>query len=627
MDSGKVEALTEVLAAFGMPAAWALTAVRSLLDGLGWFGAPGVSWTIALIVAALAARIVTTPLWMVAGTGRRNELVSWPIRCGIRTAERFSSRAIEAERVRLERYRPTRRGFRFADRAVVTGFTVSLALLLTALYLGARGTGLSAVVDEPDSPVALTSAGWQLVNGDGSAVRIALGGIACGLIWWLAVSWQDKQTRTQALPAWVLRWDPARRRPALSLAVALVATLVVLPFGASVFIAVWELLGCMLLPALLRPVGPPAEFTERYLQYDETDGRLRLRPSPRLSPPTMDDLRAAAPDYEPDFPTEEIPVIDAPLAADPPHLQANSSDSPLRSAPPTSPLSTDDPRRIGGYELYERLGAGGMGTVYVARDPWTNTDVALKTVAASVLGAQKDLIRFQREADTLAMIDNAFTVKILGSGIDRQRPYMVMELLDGMTLDDFVYEVGPITDPEILHALGLALALSLAGLHRSFLVHRDIKPSNLMLTSTGPKLIDFGIVHMRNATRLTRTGTHLGTMAYMAPEQFRGANVSPAADVWAWGCCLVIAATGHGPFDAPDIASITRKILMDEPDPELLDYLDKLDGPFARIIRSTLDKDPSVRPSDGMDLLSKLWPRGVDIPAITTYVQRVWRKL
>ena len=617
-----------MLAALGAPAAWALSAVRGLLGHVGWFGAPAASWTWTLIVTAFAARLLTIPLWMVAAGGRRNELVSWPIRCGILTAERFSSRAAEAERVRLARYRPPRNGFRFADRAVVTAFTLSLAFALTAVYAGAEGLGLSALVASPDSPVAFTSTGWQLLRGDGSPVRVLFGAFACGLFWWLAVLWQDRQTRTRALPAWILRWDPARRRPVLSLSLVLAASLLVIPFGVLVFIAVWELTGSLLLPSLLRPVGPPAEFTERYLRYDEIDGRLHLRTSPRPAASTMEGVPPDVPGYEPDFPTEEIPVIDAPLADDPVTAAPPPvPDSPLRSAPSTSPLLPDDPRRIGGYELRERLGSGGMGTVYVARDPWANSDVALKTVAGNVLGAQQDLIRFQREADTLAMIDNPFTVRILGSGIDRQRPYMVMELLGGMTLDDYVYEVGPITDPEVLHALGLALAVSLAGLHRSFLVHRDIKPSNLMLTAAGPKLIDFGIVHMRNATRLTRTGTHLGTMAYMAPEQFRGADVSPAADVWAWGCCLVIAATGHGPFDAPDIATITRKILMDEPDPELMDYVDKLNPAFGRIVRSTLDKDPGVRPADGTELLAQLWPRGYDVGAVTTYVQRVWSRL
>lgn len=203
-----------------------------------------------------------------------------------------------------------------------------------------------------------------------------------------------------------------------------------------------------------------------------------------------------------------------------------------------------EPRTIGGYQLLGRIGSGGMGTVYLARREGSATQVALKTINPELLGESELLRRFEREAEVLAMVSGAYTARVLDAGVDSGRPYLAMELLDGRPLDVHLREQGPIRSPEALRALALALAVALRGVHRLGLVHRDLKPANIMLTTAGPRLLDFGIAAIVDGTRLTRTGGGPGTLTYMAPEQFGDGPVGPAADVWAWACCVVCAAHG-----------------------------------------------------------------------------------
>ncbi|MBT2442894.1 serine/threonine protein kinase [Streptomyces sp. ISL-36] len=217
-------------------------------------------------------------------------------------------------------------------------------------------------------------------------------------------------------------------------------------------------------------------------------------------------------------------------------------------------LRPGEPRSIGGYLLLGRIGAGGMGTVYLARREGAATQVALKTINPELLDRDELLRRFQREAEVLTMVSGAYTARVIDSGVDAGRPYLAMELLDGRPLDAHLRDQGPIRSPEALRALALALAVALSGIHRLGLVHRDLKPANIMLTTAGPRLLDFGIADLVDGTRLTRTGAGPGTLTYMAPEQFGEERVGPAADVWAWACCVVCAAHGTSPFAAAGTA-------------------------------------------------------------------------
>jgi serine/threonine protein kinase len=150
--------------------------------------------------------------------------------------------------------------------------------------------------------------------------------------------------------------------------------------------------------------------------------------------------------------------------------------------------------------------------------------------------------------------------------------------------------------------------------HRSGLVHRDLKPANIMLTTAGPRLLDFGIAVMLDRTRLTRTGMGIGTLPYMAPEQFGEEPADPWTDVWAWGCCLVAATAGRSPFQARDTAAILNRVLIAGPDESTLAGLGQVSPELLRVVRPALTRDSARRPKDGNALLLELLP-GAERPA------------
>ncbi|MEU4116931.1 serine/threonine-protein kinase [Kitasatospora sp. NPDC028055] len=304
---------------------------------------------------------------------------------------------------------------------------------------------------------------------------------------------------------------------------------------------------------------------------------------------------------------------------------------PVVSAPPVgSPLGAHEPRTIGGYQLLGRIGSGGMGTVYLAQRQGSATQVALKTINPELLAEGDLLRRFQREAEVLAMVPGAYTARVLDTGVDAGRPYLAMELLDGRPLDAHLREQGPIRSAEALHALALALAVALSGVHRLGLVHRDLKPANIMLTTAGPRLLDFGIAAIVDGTRLTATGGGPGTLTYMAPEQFGDERVGPAADVWAWACCVVCAAYGVSPFAATNTGAVIRRIVESGPEPAALAAVQALDPELAAVVTRALAIDPARRPADGTALLAALAAARSTAPdpaALHEQITRGWQTL
>jgi serine/threonine protein kinase/Tol biopolymer transport system component len=240
--------------------------------------------------------------------------------------------------------------------------------------------------------------------------------------------------------------------------------------------------------------------------------------------------------------------------------------------------------RLGPYEIVSALGAGGMGEVYKARDSRLNRTVALKVLPAELASDPDRRSRFEREAHAIAALSHPHICTIHDVGRDNGIDYLVMELLDGETLADRLgrSKGRPLPITEVLrYATEIADALDKA--HRAGIVHRDLKPANIMLTKSGAKLLDFGLAKLKgpavpismtaieHATTTsgpkTATGTILGTVHYMSPEQVEGKEADARSDIWALGVVIYEMATGARPFDGESAASIIGAILKDNPPP------------------------------------------------------------
>src|SRR3954471_4961197 len=206
----------------------------------------------------------------------------------------------------------------------------------------------------------------------------------------------------------------------------------------------------------------------------------------------------------------------------------------------TEPLRPHDPRALGDYEIVGRLGEGGMGTVYLARTPG-GALVAVKVVRADLAPDDEFRRRFRSEVARARQVPPFCTAEVLDADPDHDRPYLVVEYVDGPTLAHVVEERGPLTAAN-LHSLAIGVATALTAIHGAGVVHRDLKPRNVLLAPVSPKVIDFGIARaMESTTHLTRTNQMLGSVAYMAPESFdtdAGVPVGPEADVFAWGALI-----------------------------------------------------------------------------------------
>ncbi|MFC9293530.1 PQQ-binding-like beta-propeller repeat protein [Streptomyces sp. NPDC057011] len=261
---------------------------------------------------------------------------------------------------------------------------------------------------------------------------------------------------------------------------------------------------------------------------------------------------------------------------------------PLAPAPFT-PLTHDDPQHLGGYRLLARLGSGGMGTVYLARSAGGRT-VALKTVHTRIAADTAFRTRFRLESDAARIIGDRYGARVFGADPLAATPWLATEYVLGPQLDEAVRLSGPLPEP-CVRSLGADLAHALGQLHRSDVVHRDLKPSNIMVTASGPKVIDFGIARALGDERLTTVGTAAGTPAYMSPEQAGGLEHAPAGDVFALAGVLVFAASGHGPFGGGQAADLLYRVRYADPD------LGGVPAELAPLLARCLSKDPALRPT------------------------------
>ena len=274
-----------------------------------------------------------------------------------------------------------------------------------------------------------------------------------------------------------------------------------------------------------------------------------------------------------------------------------------------APLRKSDPRKLGRYELVGRLGEGGMGVVYLARAS-DGRQVAIKMIRADLEVDEEFRRRFRSEVNRARQVPPFCTAEVLDADPDHERPYLVVEYVDGPSLSAVVGERGPLS-PANLHALAIGMATALTAIHGAGVIHRDLKPSNVLLAPGSPKVIDFGIARAVEATsHHTATNQWLGTVAYMAPERFgadAGTVITPAADVFAWGAVLAYAGTGRTPFAADSPPVVAARILTQPPD------LTGLVPPLRDLVERTLAKEPALRPTS-RELLDMLLVAGPDRP-------------
>ncbi|MFI5842427.1 protein kinase [Catenuloplanes sp. NPDC051500] len=257
----------------------------------------------------------------------------------------------------------------------------------------------------------------------------------------------------------------------------------------------------------------------------------------------------------------------------------------------TMPLQQDDPRRIGDYEVIGRLGAGGMGVVFLARSA-TGRPVAIKVVHAELARDPEFRSRFSGEVTRARQVPPFCTAEVIDADPEADRPYLVVEYVEGPTLAEEVTARGPMSAAN-LHGLAIGIATALTAIHEAGVIHRDLKPGNVLLAPGSPKVIDFGIARALEAPHQeTRNGQFVGTIGYMAPERFEGSALTPAADVFSWGCVVTYAGTGRAPFDANTPVATLARILTQPP---ALDGL--AEGPLRRLVERALSADPAQRPS------------------------------
>ncbi|MGW2251032.1 serine/threonine-protein kinase [Kitasatospora sp. NPDC001660] len=253
------------------------------------------------------------------------------------------------------------------------------------------------------------------------------------------------------------------------------------------------------------------------------------------------------------------------------------------------PLEPDDPRQVGEYRVLRRLGAGGMGRVYLGRTAGGRT-VAVKVVRGELAEDAEFRARFRQEVQAARLVGGRWTAPVLDADTEGRHPWVATGYVAGPALGAAVREFGPLPGDSV-RALGVGLAEALAAVHALGLVHRDVKPSNVLLTLGGPRLIDFGIARALDVSvALTRSGFVIGSPGFMSPEQAQGAAVGPPSDVFSLGAVLAYAATGVAPFgEGLSVAALLYKVAHEEPE------LGDLDPALRAIVTACLAKDPAQR--------------------------------
>ncbi|WP_344093135.1 serine/threonine-protein kinase, partial [Nocardiopsis composta] len=262
------------------------------------------------------------------------------------------------------------------------------------------------------------------------------------------------------------------------------------------------------------------------------------------------------------------------------------------------PLRTGDPRELGDYRIIGRLGRGGMGTVYLAQNP-SGQKVAVKLIHPDLADDEDFRRRFAREVASARRVARFSTAGVLDARLEGEPLFIVSEYVAGPNLAEAIEADGPMAGGT-LDGLAMGVAAALTAIHGAGVIHRDLKPANVLLSSVGPKVIDFGIARaMEDDGAVTRSSQLMGTPAYLAPELIEGKDITPASDIFSWGCLVAFAGTGRAPFDAPSVPAVLHQIASMAPN------LEGLDPSLRELVEPALDKDPANRPT-AQQLLNRL---------------------
>ncbi|MFF3379641.1 bifunctional serine/threonine-protein kinase/ABC transporter substrate-binding protein [Streptomyces sp. NPDC002680] len=261
-------------------------------------------------------------------------------------------------------------------------------------------------------------------------------------------------------------------------------------------------------------------------------------------------------------------------------------------------LLPTDPSSIGGHRLLARLGAGGMGVVYLGRTEAGSLS-AVKVIQAEYADEPDFRARFRREVDAARRVTSPWAVPVTGADPDAAEPWLATAFVPGPSLGEAVVRHGPLPARSV-RILGRMLAMALREVHAAGLVHRDVKPANVLLAVDGPRLIDFGIARVTDETAITSADMVVGTPGFLSPEQAeaRGAEVGPPSDVFSLGCLLAYAATGRPPFGTGTVDALLYRTVHDEPDLAGIGSDDDTDGgELLTLLHMCLAKDPEDRPT------------------------------
>jgi serine/threonine protein kinase len=259
------------------------------------------------------------------------------------------------------------------------------------------------------------------------------------------------------------------------------------------------------------------------------------------------------------------------------------------------------------YRLDRPIGTGGMGQVWAAHDTRLGRDVAIKVQQFDPAGDEVAFERFQREAQSTAGLQHPNVVTIFDSGTDGNMAFLVMELLQGPTLQAYVAERGPLPEREAV-ALAAAVASGLSAAHRAGVVHRDIKPTNLMFDGRGGlKILDFGIARLAQtaAARLTAPKTVIGSAPYLSPEQLTGDPADERSDLYALGCVMTTMLTERPPFDGEHPLALMHQH-VNAAAPQLSERRPGINPALESLVAQLLSKSPQDRPQSALAVLARL---------------------